>query len=511
MLVAALRIWDYHGVSLEIELKFRIPTDRLAALRRAVATRTAQVQLLAAVYFDTADDALAQARMALRLRCEGGQWVQTLKAEGANPMQRLEHNVLRDAADGGRPTLDLSLHDSHEAGALLARALAGAASLVERYATVVQRTRRVLRLSGASIEIALDEGRITAGAAPSEIREIAFCEIEFELLRGEPRDLLALAARWVARFDLVLDLRSKSERGQMLAQGQTFSAPTRARSLQWPPRASAGQVLWAMLANPLGQLLANASQLADPAGGTPEHLHQLRVGLRRLRAVIKVYADLSPPELVALAPALAALFGKLGAARDLDAMAESLWPALRAAGAPLVELPSDPSAGVDIAALLGAQSTQRLWLDLLGFCQPDPDLPDAVGLKRRELRRLLAEPLRALQRQVWRDADRFDRLDDEARHRLRRRIKRLRYAAELGAGLWPVKTSARFLRGLQQAQTPLGEFNDLVVAQACYLGLAQSDPRAWFAVGWLSARRPALEADCALMLARLAGRRSMLD
>jgi len=69
----------------------------------------------------------------------------------------------------------------------------------------------------------------------------------------------------------------------------------------------------------------------------------------------------------------------------------------------------------------------------------------------------------------------------------------------------------RFLRGLQQAQTPLGEFNDLVVAQACYLGLAQSDPRAWFAVGWLSARRPALEADCALMLARLAGRRSMLD
>jgi CHAD domain-containing protein len=266
-----------------------------------------------------------------------------------------------------------------------------------------------------------------------------------------------------------------------------------------------------MLANPLGQLLANASQLADPAGGTPEHLHQLRVGLRRLRALIKVYADLSPPELVALAPALAALFGKLGAARDLDAMAESLWPALRAASAPLVELPSEVSAGVDIAALLGEQSTQRLWLDLLGFCQPASGAPDPAGLKPRQLRRLLAEPLRALQRQVRRDADRFDRLDDEARHRLRRRIKRLRYAAELGASLWPVKTSARFMRGLQKAQTPLGEFNDLVVAQTCYLALAQSDPRAWFAVGWLSARRPALEADCALALARLAGRRSMLD
>ena len=509
LLVAAARTWQHREMSREIELKFRIPVGRWAALRRAVATRTAQVQPLAAVYFDTADDALAQARMALRLRREGGQWVQTLKAEGANPMQRLEHNVLRDAADGGRPALDLSLHDSHGAGALLARALAGAAPLVERYATEVQRTRRVLRLAGASIEIALDEGRITAGAAPSEVREIPVCEIEFELLRGEPKDLLALAARWVARFDLVLDMRSKSERGQMLARGQTFSAPTRARSLQLPPRAGAGQVLRAMLANPLGQLLANASQLADPAGGTPEHLHQLRVGLRRLRAVLKVYADLSPPELVALAPALAELFGKLGAARDLDAMAESLWPALRSAGAPLVELPSDPSAVVDIAALLGAQSTQRLWLDLLGQCQPEVGAPDPAGLKPRQLRRLLVEPLRALQRQVWRDADRFDRLDDAARHRLRRRIKRLRYAAELCASLWPAKTSARFMRGLQQAQTPLGEFNDLVVAQAGYLALAQIDPRAWFAVGWLSARRPALEADCALALARLA-RRSAL-
>jgi hypothetical protein len=497
-------------MSPEIELKFRIPAGRWAALHRAVATRTAQVQSLAAVYFDTADDALAQARMALRLRREGQHWVQTLKAEGPNPMQRLEHNVLIGAAEGDRPMLDLSRHDSHEAGALLARALVSAAPLVERYATEVQRTRRVRRLGGALIEIALDEGRITAGAVPSEVREIRFCEIEFELLQGEPQDLLAMAARWVARFGLVLDMRSKSERGLMLARGRTFSAPTRARPLPLPPRAAAVQVLRAMMANPLGQVLANASQLADPAGGTPEHLHQLRVGLRRLRAVLKVYADLSPPELLALVPALAALFGQLGAARDLDAMAESLWPALRAAGAPLVELPSDGPAAVDITALLGAPAPQRLWLDLLGQCQPSSGAPDPAGLKPRQLRHLLAEPLRALRRQVWRDADRFDRLDDAARHGLRRRIKRLRYAAELCASLWPVKSSARFMSGLQKAQTPLGEFNDLVVALAAYRMLAERDPRAWFAVGWLSAHRQVLEADCALALARLARRRSML-
>ena len=75
-------------MSSEIELKFRIPPARLAALRRAVATRSAQVLPLAAVYFDTPDEQLARARVALRLRREGAVWVQTLKAEGGSASSR---------------------------------------------------------------------------------------------------------------------------------------------------------------------------------------------------------------------------------------------------------------------------------------------------------------------------------------------------------------------------------------------------------------------------------------
>ncbi|MDO9285601.1 MAG: CYTH domain-containing protein, partial [Aquabacterium sp.] len=62
-------------MSSETELKFRIPVARLAALRRAVATRGAQVQPLAALYFDTPGEHLARARVALRLRREGATWV----------------------------------------------------------------------------------------------------------------------------------------------------------------------------------------------------------------------------------------------------------------------------------------------------------------------------------------------------------------------------------------------------------------------------------------------------
>ena len=58
--------WQHAGMGTEIELKFRIPAHRLAAVRRAVATTTAVVEPLGAVYLDTPGQHLAAARMALR-------------------------------------------------------------------------------------------------------------------------------------------------------------------------------------------------------------------------------------------------------------------------------------------------------------------------------------------------------------------------------------------------------------------------------------------------------------
>lgn len=550
-------------MSSEIELKFRIPPSRLAALRRAVATRSAQVLPLAAVYFDTPGEHLARARVALRLRREGAAWVQTLKAEGGSAMHRLEHNVV--VAGTQQPVLDLSRHDGSAAGQALRAVLAGAADapLLARYATEVQRTQRLLRVGGARIELALDEGRISAGP-----RSLAICELEFELLAGTPQALLDVAGRWADRFGLVLDVRSKSERGHQLAADQLASPPTKARSPRLSAAATPAQAQAAMLASALGQALANASVMADPELAEPvaanaEYLHQLRVGLRRLRSLLQVYGPLAPPADASLAPALGTLFSQLGAARDRDAMAEWLWPALHAADAPWV--PDDatvqaipaplagatapaaltvpaaaaPGAGVDLGALLRAPATQRLWLSALAASQPPmttavaippasgpvPALPERqkgskagqrdAGRKGRHrgdrhdghdgegLRALLRVPLQGLLRQIRRDAARFDRLDDAARHRLRRRIKRLRYAADAVASLWPAKKVDDTLRALARAQEPLGAYNDTVVALALMRDLAAQDGRAWFAVGWLTARREALAAPCAKALTRL--------
>jgi len=493
----------------ETELKFRIPPARLAALRRAVATAGAELQPLAAAYFDTPGEHLAQARMALRLRREGAAWVQTLKAEGAGTLQRLEHNVqLPEPLPGSvRPALDIARHDGTAAGTALRRLLADAGQppLQERYATTVQRIRRLLRSGGAVIELALDIGEVRAGA-----RSLPLCEIEFELLSGPPQALLALAGRWAARHGLLLDVRSKSELGHTLAAGLPGSPPAMARPLRLARSASLDAARTAMLANALRQVLANAGQMA--AGPSDAgHLHQLRVGLRRLRSVLGAGWPAADGGVAAAAQeALATLFQQLGAARDADAMGSWLWPALQAAGAPALRLPLLAATAADPAAPLRSPATQQLWLGLIGLglpagavalrAQAAPAKPQAAGA-------VLAGPLQKLWRQVRRDARRFQSLDDAARHRLRRRIKRLRYLTELSAGLWPAKAVARLLKRLKPAQERLGEFNDTVVALAHCRALADSDPQAWFAVGWLSARHAALLPVCAAALQHLAGAR----
>ena len=92
----------------------------------------------------------------------------------------------------------------------------------------------------------------------------------------------------------------------------------------------------------------------------------------------------------------------------------------------------------------------------------------------------------------------------EDQHRLRKRIKRLRYALEAVQPLLKRKSGAAFLRALPRALGALGELNDLQVADVLYRDRAQTEPQAWFAVGYLAARRQATLDASVAALARLA-------
>ena len=87
--------------TMEIEFKFCIPPERLAAVQAAVRRGRCVAIRMEARYFDTLDGALASRGIAFRLRREGDQWVQTVKALGNGPLDRQEHNVARGPATPG--------------------------------------------------------------------------------------------------------------------------------------------------------------------------------------------------------------------------------------------------------------------------------------------------------------------------------------------------------------------------------------------------------------------------
>jgi triphosphatase len=323
----------------ETELKFQVPPQARAQVQRAVGTATARSVTLRARYFDTPDRRLASAGIALRLRQEGQHWVQTLKAHGASPLQRFEHEV-RIAGEGagerGEPRLDLK---RHAASAQMLDAALGDSGRTLRavYRTDVQRMLRFARSGASVVEVAFDVGELIVGA-----RRAPICEVEFELKRGPLEGLLKIAANGVAQHGLWLDVRNKAERGDRLARGVAAGPVVQA---QWPTLTrsmSSDAALRTMVGACLAQVLPNAADVAAGVG-TSEHLHQLRVGLRRLRCALRMFGDVSRATDPAWSSALATLFSSLGATRDADVLAQTVLPELRRGAAPRSNCPGAPA------------------------------------------------------------------------------------------------------------------------------------------------------------------------
>lgn len=500
----------HDSVMKEVELKFQMPPSARRAVEAAVAgPQPARRVRLQAAYFDTPKGALAGAGLALRLRKEGRFWVQTLKGalpEGAS-MTRSEHNVPRTEPGGAVPAIDPQLHAGTPVGSALLKVLHDADGPLRRVmGTDIWRRARTVRVAGGSIELAFDVGTIEAGPADAP-RRLPVCELEIELKHGSAQAVVGAARRWVARHGLWLDTRSKAELGNLLVRDVPMAAPRRAGEVKLLKPMAPAQALDAVLRSCLEQVSVNASQIAS---GThqPEHVHQLRVGLRRLRTALRFFDGaglgeaLDAPTREALAADAAALFRQLGQARDRDAVAGplaiELARALAAVGQP-GEPPALPSSGdeIDPAVLVRHASVQRLMLNLIARVQGQepavapavaaPDVAEpAVPLKLRER---LARRLNRWHRQVVVDAKRFDALDDEGRHRLRKHIKRLRYAVEFSAAVFDARAVLRYLQGLRALQERLGTLNDVAVGIALYSAAAPSDARALFALGWLAAQR----------------------
>ena len=475
---------------MEIEFKLCIPPDRLAALQTAV-RRGAWRQLpLEARYLDTPDKALAARGIALRLRREGAHWVQTVKALGDGPLDREEHNVVIDSCEPGAATLPRpDLHSCSVAGARLLAALHQAQGpLAETYCTAIDRVTRDLHIQGGVVELALDTGWVVAHRGTAQENKARICELELELKSGPVAGLAATALRWAAKHGLFLSTVSKAERGERLMAAPQPWPATKAEPLRVASRKrflKGPQLQRAVVANCLLQVLANASEIAEEAGDE-EAVHQLRIGIRRLRTALRTLGPLAPG---AFDPAwdapLVDVFQRLGQLRDRGQILHVMDAQLRAAGAPHALASAAVQAPAPGAAdIVRVPAFQAALIGLMAFSSGAHAAGDDAGaLGTKDSRRLLAKKLRRLHGQVQKDARHFAALPVDEQHRLRKRLKRLRYLAEilapaLGAGTKP------FLDSLQPALSALGRLNDERVAQAQYRDLAETDARAWFGAGW---------------------------
>ncbi|OYT99059.1 MAG: inorganic triphosphatase [Burkholderiales bacterium PBB1] len=498
----------------EVELKFQVPSAARKAVESAVAGPQAVRRIhLRAAYFDTPAGALAAAGLALRLRKEGRAWVQTLKGllpEGGG-MTRAEHNVLRAETGAAVPAIDPQLHAGTAVGAALSKVLEDAdGALAVVISTDIWRRARTVRVTGGLIELAFDVGRITSCATVPP-RQLPVCELEIELKRGHPQAVVATAQRWVARHGLWLDTRSKAELGHLLSRDDAMAQARRAGEVTLSKSMTPAAALQAVLRSCLQQTSVNASQIAS-GRHVPEHIHQLRVGLRRLRTALQFFDGAQLAEAIdapireQLASDAAELFRQLGQARDREAVAEPLAIELARALA-AVGLSGEPPAlsafGTEVDPTVAVRQgvAQRLMLTLMSQLQRDsaaaaPALPTADAASSEPLRQRLAQRLTRWHRQVMTDAQAFDTLDDEGRHRLRKRIKRLRYAVEFAASLFDARGVRRYLKVLRALQERLGTVNDVAVGIALYSAALPGDERALFALGWLASQRERALAAC---------------
>jgi triphosphatase len=222
------------------------------------------------------------------------------------------------------------------------------------------------------------------------------------------------------------------------------------------------EVAQVSLAGALAQIRDNTG--AARAGHDPEATHQLRVGVRRLRVVLREFRTIAQLDAAGeLVRELKWVFQRLGAVREFDVLLSEVVDPLGArrptpSFAALHDfLARDRKKAARAAkAALASERFARLLVSLRRLGKQLEQVPEHSPPARKWARKRLEKRLRKVRALGSAALGR----DPTARHELRKELKKLRYFAELVRGVWPAKRVDRFLKQLARVQDALGELTD---------------------------------------------------
>lgn len=316
-------------------------------------------------------------------------------------------------------------------------------------------------------------------------------EQQYELRLMEEPDLLAHGRRAHAahpgrELATVIDVRP-----ERAPPPKTHPRPCKAKPVYLPQAATAEDAFRLTLMQCKWHIAANVSPVVDARD--IEGMHQLRVGLRRLRVALSSFGgEFRTPSIEALRLRAKKFADRLAAARDLDVFLDELFePAATANGSKeafavlrsrahaarrrawddavsCVISPVFASFMSDVGEALdrrswreGAAGSGHATRGIVAFETP------ATALAERMLDHRLA--------QAKKRARRLERLSDAKRHQLRICLKKLRYSAEFYAPLYQSEKVGRFIKRLSGMQDVLGALQDVVVARTTLERLVEID------------------------------------
>ena len=458
----------------ETELKLQLPPDGVSRLQRQPLLKSLSVSRSVtcrfySIYYDTPDMDLRHGGLAFRLRRIGRHWFQTIKGGGAaaaglHQRSEFEAEVLKAHPDFTKIT-DPSLARLFAPGALREQ-------LQPVFITDFHRTTRLLRFpDGGEVEFCLDRGKIIAGS-----RDTPVCEIELELRAGSISALFKFALDLLSDVSFRLESVSKAERGYALATGN-WSPSMKAVPVQLRAEMSASEAFLAIVWNCVSHLHGNETGMLQ--GRDIEHLHQMRVGLRRLRSSMgmfsQVYPEISSGPLV---HELKWLSGMLSSARDWDVFVTEVLAQVDACfpGHPGMEELKDRCEGRrrhfnrEACSAVESQRYTELMLRL-GRCACTGDWSESFPSEADRSTNLKPETpvkefatalLERRRRQLGKYGKKLVSLDETELHALRIVIKKHRYAAEFFASAYPHKNkkTKQYIQSLSEIQDILGAMND---------------------------------------------------